>query len=154
MIRRALLALCLALPFAAQAGAPVALKAEDVPALLKPPAHGLRVLALWSLDCAYCESNLQALQKLQRKHPREIELIAIATDSVTESAALQQRLHAAGVDALPSRAYADATPERINYLIDPNWGGELPRTLIIHADGSRQGISGQLTPDKLSPLTP
>ena len=152
MIRRALLAVLLMLPLAAQAGAPVALKAEDVPALLKPPAHGVRVLALWGLDCAYCESNLQALMKLQRAHPREIELIAVATDSVEQSVALEQRLHAAGVDTLPSRAYADATPERINYLIDPDWGGELPRTLIIRADGSRSGISGQLTPAKLATI--
>jgi len=115
VIRRALLAVLLVLPLVAQAGAPVALKAEDVPALLKPPAHGVRVLALWGLDCAYCESNLQALMKLQRAHPREIELIAVATDSVEQSVALEQRLHAAGVDTLPSRAYADATPERINY---------------------------------------
>jgi len=152
VIRRALLAVLLVLPLVAQAGAPVALKAEDVPALLKPPAHGVRVLALWGLDCAYCESNLQALMKLQRAHPREIELIAVATDSVEQSVALEQRLHAAGVDTLPSRAYADATPERINYLIDPDWGGELPRTLIIRADGSRSGISGQLTPAKLATI--
>jgi len=152
VIRRALLAVLLMLPLAAQAGAPVALKAEDVPALLKPPAHGVRVLALWGLDCAYCESNLQALMKLQRAHPREIELIAVATDSVQQSVALEQRLHAAGVDTLPSRAYADAMPERINYLIDPDWGGELPRTLIIRADGSRSGISGQLTPAKLATI--
>jgi len=152
VIRRALLAVLLMLPLAAQAGAPVALKAEDVPALLKPPAHGVRVLALWGLDCAYCESNLQALMKLRRAHPREIELIAVATDSVQQSVALEQRLHAAGVDTLPSRAYADATPERINYLIDPDWGGELPRTLIIRADGSRSGISGQLTPAKLATI--
>jgi iron complex outermembrane receptor protein len=152
VIRRALLAVLLMLPLAAQAGAPVALKAEDVPALLKPPAHGVRVLALWGLDCAYCESNLQALMKLRRAHPREIELIAVATDSVQQSVALEQRLHAAGVDTLPSRAYADAMPERINYLIDPDWGGELPRTLIIRADGSRSGISGQLTPAKLATI--
>jgi len=152
VIRRALLAVLLMLPLAAQAGAPVALKAEDVPALLKPPAHGVRVLALWGLDCAYCESNLRALMKLQRAHPREIELIAVATDSVQQSVALEQRLHAAGVDTLPSRAYADAMPERINYLIDPDWGGELPRTLIIRADGSRSGISGQLTPAKLATI--
>ena len=154
MIRRALLALCLALPLAAQAGAPVALKAEDVPALLKPPAHGVRVLALWSLDCAYCEANLQALRNLQRAHPREIELIAIATDSVSESAALEQRLRAAKADTLPSRAYADATPERINYLIDPNWGGELPRTLVIAADGQRKAFSGALTPSALRAIVP
>lgn len=154
MIRRALLAALLMLPLATRAGAPVALNAQDVPALLRPPAHGVRVLALWNLDCAYCEANLQALLKLQRAHPREIELIAVATDSVQQGVALEQRLHAAGVDALPSRAYADATPERINYLIDPDWGGELPRTVVIRAGGSRQGISGQLTPDKLQSISP
>ena len=154
MIRRLIGALLLALPLAVQAAAPVALKAEAVPALLKPPAHGVRVLALWSLDCAYCESNLQALMKLQRAHPHEIELIAVATDSVAQKDALAQRLRAAGVDALPSRAYADDTPDRINYLIDPDWGGELPRTLIIRANGSRTGISGQLTPDKLASIAP
>jgi len=153
-MRRTLFALLLALPLAAQAAAPSALKAEDVPALLKPPAHGVRVLALWSLDCAYCESNLQALLKLQRAHPREIELIAVATDSVAQKDALAQRLHAAGVDALPARAYAEDTPDRISYLLDPDWGGELPRTLVIRADGKRSGISGQLTPDKLTAIAP
>ena len=153
-MRHVLLALLLIWPLGAQAAAPSALRAEDVPALLKPPAHGVRVLALWSLDCAYCESNLQALLKLQRAHPREIDLIAIATDSVAQQDALARRLHAAGVDALPSRAYADDTPDRINYLLDPDWGGELPRTLIIRADGKRSGISGQLTPDKLTAIAP
>ena len=153
-MRRLICALLWTLPFAAQAAAPIALKAEDVPSLLKPPAHGARVLALWSLDCAYCESNLQALMKLQRAHPREIELIAVATDSVAQKDALAHRLRAAGVDSLPSRAYADETPDRINYLIDPDWGGELPRTLIIRANGTRTGISGQLTPDRLASIVP
>lgn len=153
-MRRALLALSLTLPLLAQAAAPSALTAEDVSALLKPPTHGVRVLALWSLDCAYCESNLQALMKLQRAHPRDVELIAIATDSMAQKDALARRLHAAGVDALPSRAYADDTPDRINFLLDPDWGGELPRTLIVRADGKRTGFSGQLTPDKLATIAP
>lgn len=154
MIRRLLLACMLALPLAAHAGAPSVLTAEDVPALLKPPAHGVRVLALWALDCAYCEPNLKALAKLQHAHPREIELIVIATDSIDQHDAIARRLRDTGVDTLPSRAYADATPERINYLFDPDWGGELPRTLVIRADGRRNGISGQLTMDKLATVLP
>lgn len=153
-MRRAFFALLLSLPFLAHAAVPSALTAEAVPALLKPPAHGVRVLALWSLDCAYCEANLQALMKLQRAHPHEIELITVATDSVTQKDALAQRLHAAGVDALPARAYADETPERINYLIDPDWGGELPRTLVIRADGQRTAVSGALTPSALRSIAP
>jgi iron complex outermembrane receptor protein len=153
-MRRVLLAALLVLALAfAHAGALAPLSAADVPALLKPPAHGERILAIWALDCAYCEANLQALAKLQRAHPREIELVTVATDDIAQQrTALEQRLHAAGMDAYPARAYAAATPERINYLLDPDWGGETPRTLVIRADGTRTGISGALTGQALQKL--
>jgi iron complex outermembrane receptor protein len=147
------LLLALASPAFAHAAPLTALSAADVPALLKPPAHGERIVAIWALDCAYCEANMQALAKLQRAHPHEIELVTVATDDIAQQrAALERRLHAAGMDAYPARAYAAATPERINYLIDPAWGGETPRTLVIHADGTRSGISGALTPEQLRKL--
>jgi iron complex outermembrane receptor protein len=154
-MRRWLPALLLALasPAFAQAAPLAALSATDVPALLKPPAHGERIVAIWALDCAYCEANMQALAKLQRAHPHEIELVTVATDDIAQQrAALERRLHAAGMDAYPARAYAAATPERINYLIDPGWGGETPRTLVIRADGTRAGISGALTAQMLQKL--
>jgi len=56
--------------------------------------------------------------------------------------------------AFPARAYADATPERLNYLIDPDWGGETPRVLVIRSDGSRDGFSGELTAKQLQTLGP
>ena len=147
------LLLALALPAFAQAAPLAALSAADIPALLKPPAHGERIVAIWALDCAYCEANMQALAKLQRAHPHEIELVTVATDDIAQQrAALERRLHAASMDAYPARAYAAATPERINYLIDPDWGGETPRTLVIRADGTRAGISGALTPEQLRKL--
>ena len=75
MMRRALVLLfvCCALPMVARAAAPlVPLSAGEVPALVKPPAHGERIIALWALDCAYCEPNLAALVKLQRAHPDDV----------------------------------------------------------------------------------
>lgn len=147
-----LLALALALPAFAQAGTLTALTPAEVPALLKPPAHGERILAIWALDCAYCESNMQALAKLQQAHPHQITLVTVATDDITQRQAIEQRLHHAGLDAYPARAYAAITPDRINFLIDPDWGGETPRTLVIHADGSHLGISGELTPQQLQKL--
>jgi len=143
----------LVLPALAHAASLTALSAGDVPALLKPPAHGERIVAIWALDCAYCEANMQALAKLQRAHPHEIELVTVATDDIAQQrTALAQRLHVAGMDAYPARAYAAATPERLDYLIDPDWGGETPRTLVIRADGTRTGISGALPPETLQKL--
>ena len=151
-MRRVLLAFLLFSPLMARAASLTVLSATDVPALVKSPAHGERIIALWALDCAYCEANLRALAALQRAHPHDIELVTVATDNIAQAQAIEQRLNAAGVAGYPARAYADTQPDRINYLIDPSWGGETPRMLVVHVDGSRIGISGALTPSQLQKL--
>jgi iron complex outermembrane receptor protein len=148
-MKRLLLIVALLFPVLAMAGTLQPLAASDVTALLKPPAHGERVIALWALDCAYCEPNLEALAKLQRAHPRDIELVIVTTDSIERRQAIETRLQRMKMDDFPNRAYAEATPERLNFLLDPTWGGETPRVLVIRADGSRLGISGELTPAQL-----
>jgi hypothetical protein len=144
-----LFGLLLAAP--AFAAPPVPLAAGDVKDLLAPPSHGSKVLALWSLDCAYCEENLAALRAYQRQH-RDVALTYVATDPVAQRDALEARLAQAKLDDVPSRAYAYATPDRLNFMIDPTWGGETPRTLVIHADGSREAVSGALTPARIATL--
>jgi hypothetical protein len=147
-----LLALALLLPSLSMAGSLQPLTAADVPALLKAPAHGERIIALWALDCAYCEPNLEALAALQRANPHDIELIIVTTDSIALRAPIEARLRSMKMDVYPVRAYAEASPERINFLLDPQWGGETPRVLVIRADGSRRGVSGALTPAALHKL--
>ena len=144
-----LLALALLLPGLAMAGPLQPLAASDVATLLQPPAHGERIIALWALDCAYCESNLEALATLQRQHPRDIELVIVSTDSIDRRQAIETRLRQMKMDGYPNRAYAEASPDHLNFLLDPDWGGETPRVLVIRADGSRLGISGELTPAQL-----
>ena len=147
-----LLMLVLLVPALATAEPLKPLTVAEVPALLQPPAHGQRIIALWALDCAYCEPNIEALAQLQRAHPEDIQLVVVATDSIEQHEAIEARLRAMKVTDYPIRAYAEASPERINFLLDPTWGGETPRVLVIHADGSRQGISGALTPAQLQKL--
>ncbi|OOG55599.1 hypothetical protein B0E48_13255 [Rhodanobacter sp. C03] len=151
-MKRLLLALICLLPAAAFAGSLQPLTATEVPTLLQPPTHGERIIALWSLDCAYCEPNLDALASLQRAHPRDIELQLVTTDSIEQHEAIEARLHQMKLTGYSAHAYAEASPERINFLLDPNWGGEMPRVLVIRADGSRLGISGALTPAQLQKL--
>jgi ABC-type glycerol-3-phosphate transport system substrate-binding protein len=156
MMRRLLTILLLAVAATAFAGASAIepLGPGDVAALLKPPARGERIIMLWSLDCVYCEPNMQALAKFQRTHPRQIELVTVATDSIAQRTRIATRLEAAGMQGYPARAYAELSPARINFLIDPNWGGELPRTIVIRAHGSRTAISGELTDKQLAQITP
>lgn len=150
MRRWPLTLMCLmALP--ALAGSPSVLLPADAQALVEPPAKGARIVALWSLDCAYCEQNLAALRDYQRGH-RDVDLVFVATDPMEQRDALHARLKAARLDDVPLRAYADATPDRINFLIDPTWGGETPRTLVIKADGSRKAVSGALDAGRIASL--
>jgi hypothetical protein len=146
----ALATLAAAVP--AFAAAPVPLSSADVKALVAAPAAGSKVLALWSLDCAYCEENLAALRAYQRQHRADVDLVFVATDPMVQGPALDARLAKAKLGDVASRAYTDATPDRLNFLIDPTWGGETPRTLVIHADGSRKAYSGALTPERIETL--
>jgi iron complex outermembrane receptor protein len=148
-MKRLLLVLCLLFPVLAIAGPVQPLAASDVAMLLEPPAHGERIVAVWALDCAYCEPNLEALAKLQRDHPRKLELVIVTTDSIERRQAIDARLRQMKLDGYPNLAYAEASPERLNFLLDPDWGGETPRVMVIRADGSRLGISGELTPAQL-----
>lgn len=130
------------------------LAAADVPTLLQPPARGARIIALWALDCVYCEPTLRALAALRQAHPGTVELVTVATDSVAEAGRIADRLAAAGLAAVPAWAYAEATPDRLDFLIDPDWGGETPRTLVIRADGTRTALSGRLGPAQLRSIAP
>jgi hypothetical protein len=151
-MRRLILLAALALTGPAFAAPPAAIAATDVKDLVAAPAKGVRIVALWALDCAYCEENLSALATWQRQHAN-VDLVFVATDSIGQRDVLAARLKAAGLDSVPARAYADATPDRINYLIDPNWGGETPRTLVIRADGTRKAFSGALSAERIASLT-
>jgi iron complex outermembrane receptor protein len=157
VIRSALLLACLlcsVLPPLARAAVPTPLTAGGVATLVEPPARGERIIALWALDCAYCEPNLEALAKLQRAHPRDVELVLMATDGPAQRAAVATRIAQMHMAAYPARLYAEPTPERLDYLIDPDWGGETPRTLVIRAGGTRIAISGELTPAQIGRITP
>lgn len=68
--------------------------------------------------------------------PKAVELVTVATDDIAQRDAIERRLRDAGMTRWPARAYAEATPERLNYLLDPDWGGETPRVPVIRADGS------------------
>lgn len=159
MMRHVLCTILLAATATAVAAPPpidiTPLTMAQVPALLAPPAHGERIVMLWSIDCVYCEPNMQALAKLQQAHPRAVQLVTVATDDIRGAkAAVAKRLAEAGMQRYPARSYAATAPQQINFLIDPTWGGELPRTLVIRADGSRVAISGELSPAQLQRIAP
>lgn len=118
--------------------------------LLVDPAQYQKptLLALWSLECAYCKKNLAQFAELQRQHPG-MQLITLAAEPANSG-------HTEALEklAVPGRhfAYGNQAPEALAFAIDPNWRGELPRTLLFDGQGGRQALSGVIAPQRAMQL--
>jgi hypothetical protein len=44
--------------------------------------------------------------------------------------------------------FGNEPQQRLQYAIDPDWMGEMPRTYFYRADGERRGVSGVLKPEE------
>ncbi|MCL4183565.1 MAG: TlpA family protein disulfide reductase [Burkholderiaceae bacterium] len=150
-IRRSLLALPLAactpgLARAAQAGGEQA----DVEALAFVPGSFREILAsgagrpvivhLWGLTCAPCIVELPRWAAFVRGHPRA-NVAFVQTDPMPAQR-VAAALRRAGLQGARHWSAPAPLDERARYEIDPDWAGELPRTVLIGVDGRRSGVSG------------
>jgi hypothetical protein len=72
---------------------------------------------------------------LARERPG-MRLVLIAADPTPADVAdLSATLDKAGLAKAESWAFADAFSERLRFEIDPQWRGEMPRTILVAADG-------------------
>jgi hypothetical protein len=123
------------------------LVAADVERMLAAEPGQARIVGIWSLDCSYCRENIGRIAKWQKKH-REARVTMIAMDSLDDNEpALTQVLAAMPLPPQAAQyANAEAIPEKLRRALDPDWRGELPRTMLIDAHGVRQSHSGLLAP--------
>ncbi|MHA6894963.1 hypothetical protein ACQUJT_12850 [Ralstonia pseudosolanacearum] len=131
------------------------LHAGDVPALLRTPRPRPLIVELWALDCSYCRENIARIAEWRRAGRRRVDVVMVAMDGPEQAAMLNRALAPLVRDAriglaqVPQYANAEAMPERLRAAFDPEWQGELPRTLILRTDGRRHASSGVLTPQTL-----
>nr|WP_298169503.1 hypothetical protein [uncultured Pseudomonas sp.] len=145
LFSRCLYSLCLIASLAGAQPLIEALTKEQARQLVDPAQYRQpTLLALWSLECAYCKKNLAQFAELQSQHP-DIQLITLAAEpAVSGHAETLQKLD------MPGRhfAYGNQAPEALAFAIDPNWRGELPRTLLFDGKGDRQALSGVIAPQR------
>ena len=142
MRRIALFTLILLLAGPAWAGETQPFVRGSYDALVKEHAGRPLVIHFWSLTCAPCLVDLPQWPKLQ--HRLGFDLVLVSTDSIERGAALTARLKRAGLDGVPSYAFADSFTERLMFEAARDWRGELPRTHLITADGKTTAILGSV----------
>jgi hypothetical protein len=105
-------------------------------------------VVLWDLECVYCMKSLSNIAAFQKQQPA-LKVITIATDPISTSPDLRQRLAELGVRS-EAYAFSDAPEEALRFAVDPKWAGEKPRAYLYTAAGSRTAISGVLTAKELA----
>lgn len=102
------------------------------------------VLVLWSITCPACLKEMPLLSTLHKSWPA-LNMVMLATDDVAETAQVEQILTKYRLNVLENWVFAGDNTQKLNYEIDPNWYGELPRTYFFDAAHQRHGFSGVLT---------
>jgi thiol-disulfide isomerase/thioredoxin len=111
-------------------------------------AHAGRatVVHFWGLTCGPCRTEMPQWGKLLAERS-DLDLVVIEADLVTnETSAVQSALTQAGLGAAENWIFSDKFIERLQYEIDPQWRGEIPRTVLIARDGSTTLIEGIFDP--------
>lgn len=142
-MRRFLLACVLAM-------APVCAQAESLLAFQRGSWANLRaahegkptVVHFWGLTCAPCLVEMPLWGKLAAARP-DMRLVMIAADPVPQDPArVSDMIARSSLSKVENWAFTDRFNERLRYEIDPAWGGELPRTLLIDRNGNTTVLPG------------
>ena len=107
-------------------------------------AHAGRptVVHFWGLTCGPCRTEMPAWGNLLRER-HDLDLVVINADLVpNEPGAVSAMLAQTGLAAAENWTFGDGFVERLRYEIDPQWQGDIPRTLLIARDGSVTTIEG------------
>ena len=103
------------------------------------------VVVLWSLDCEYCLESFKTLENAQRQ--TGLKVVSIATDRADDEQAsklIAEKIRSSGLQA-ESWAFGAAPAEKLRYVIDPKWRGEMPRSYWFNREGQAAGYSGLIT---------
>lgn len=100
------------------------------------------VIHFWGLTCGPCLVEMPQWGKLLAERP-DMRLVLVAADPLPQSPEqVNGAVRRAKLERAESWAFADRFYERLRFEIDPAWNGELPRTLLIAADGSHTVLPG------------
>jgi thiol-disulfide isomerase/thioredoxin len=107
------------------------------------------VLAFWSVTCAYCPTELKALGKIRKSHPK-LDVVLVAADTQEDAPLAAEMVASFGLGKVEQWIFADDMPERLRFEIDQRWHGELPRTHFYDRDHRVKVVSGVVPPQRLA----
>ncbi len=112
--------------------------------ILSAAANQPLMLVVWSITCSSCLKDMALLNSLHKSHPG-LKIVMLATDGAEADAQIQNILQKNELTTVENWNYADENTQKLQYEIDPDWYGELPRTYFFNKSHQREGVSGVLS---------
>lgn len=110
--------------------------------LLNAHAGHPTIVHFWGVTCGPCKVELPLLGAFVRDH-QGVDVVTISADLVPDlPAATRSMLQKSGLGSAENWIFDDGFVERLRFEIDPSWQGDIPRTLLIAADGVITTIEG------------
>lgn len=106
------------------------------------------ILAIWSIGCTHCPTELKGLGELKKAHPA-LEIVLLAADTPDEARQGAAMAASFGLGKVEQWVFADEMPERLRHEIDPRWRGELPRTHFYDREHRIERVSGLVPKSRL-----
>src|SRR3954468_24062160 len=100
------------------------------------------IVHFWGVTCGPCKVELPLLGEFMRDHSA-IDVVTISADLVPDLPdATRSMLEKSGLASAENWIFSDGFVERLRFEIDPNWRGDIPRTMLISRDGAISVIEG------------
>jgi thiol-disulfide isomerase/thioredoxin len=105
----------------------------------------LRLLTVWASWCESCSEAFPNFLNLQRKYGSgKFEVVTLSVDQLAHKESVLEFLRQKGA-AVPNYIARVSVENQIMEKLDPDWGGELPLTLLLSPQGEvlyrQQGLA-------------
>jgi thiol-disulfide isomerase/thioredoxin len=125
--------------------------AEDVHAFARGSWQQIRkthageplIVHFWGVTCGPCRAEMPQWGRFLNER-QDLHLVTVDADLVPNTpTAVEAMLAESGLSARAENwMFSDDFVERLRYEIDPHWQGEIPRTVLIAADGTTTALEG------------
>jgi thiol-disulfide isomerase/thioredoxin len=103
--------------------------------LLKNESESVKLINFWATWCGPCVMEFPEFVDMQRMYgQRDFEIITISLDLLKQREKVEQFLNDKQA-AFPNYIFTMADREKLFELVDPNWQGNIPYTLILKPGG-------------------
>jgi thiol-disulfide isomerase/thioredoxin len=99
------------------------------------------IIHFWAVTCGPCRVELPEWAKFARERP-DVALVLVHADASETPARIHAMLDRSGLDGIESWVFADNFQDRLRFEVNPDWVGELPRTVKIARDGTITSFTG------------